>query len=122
MSVAAAWDLPSRKVQSAGLCIHAHVLWLTMLILEVKKDIHFTTSHSNAGRGNGRGSLPPFLGRSSAVKKLEMTERNVTVSYVVLLYFQMNCLRHVKNNLLKTSKSLRQNTRENLDKEDKVRE
>uniref|UniRef100_A0A671EKK1 TOPBP1 interacting checkpoint and replication regulator n=1 Tax=Rhinolophus ferrumequinum TaxID=59479 RepID=A0A671EKK1_RHIFE len=35
---------------------------------------------------------------------------------------EMNCLNQVRNNLLKTSKSLRQNVGEKLDKEDKVRE
>ncbi|XP_070473606.1 treslin [Equus przewalskii] len=35
---------------------------------------------------------------------------------------EMNCLNQVKNNLLKTSKSLRQNLGKKLDKEDKVRE
>ncbi|XP_073917720.1 treslin [Castor canadensis] len=35
---------------------------------------------------------------------------------------EMNCLNHVKSNLLKTSKSLRQNLGKKLSKEDKVRE
>ncbi|XP_008593268.1 PREDICTED: treslin [Galeopterus variegatus] len=35
---------------------------------------------------------------------------------------EMNCLNQVKNNILKTSKSLRQNLGKKLDKEDKVRE